>query len=195
MGWPRWPTWRGTCAGSSRGCCTTSCGCSRAAPPTSSTTTSSRAILKGWLASSGIIGTKVGPMSQGSGLVLLFHNMGEHDGSLGSWAFHKGGNGGFTQVVARAAQSFGAEIMLGAEVEPRSHQQRAGDWRGAEGRHRAVGQGRCVGGRSAAHVHAVRGSPRASARSRRQPPPLSLPGHVVEGQLRARRPAALSGTG
>src|SRR5215213_6456692 len=64
-------------------------------------------ILKGWLASSGIIGTKVGPMSQGSGLVLLFHNMGEHDGTLGSWAFHKGGNGGFTQVVARAAQSFG----------------------------------------------------------------------------------------
>jgi phytoene dehydrogenase-like protein len=75
------------------------------------------AILKGWLASSGIIGTKVGPMSQGSGLVLLFHNMGEHDGSLGSWAFHKGGNGEFTQVVARAAQSFGAEIMVGAEVD------------------------------------------------------------------------------
>ena len=75
------------------------------------------AILKGWLSSSGIIGTKVGPMSQGSGLVLLFHNMGEHDGGLGSWAFHKGGNGGFTQVLARAAQSFGAEIKLGAEVD------------------------------------------------------------------------------
>src|SRR3954453_20690180 len=75
------------------------------------------AIIKGWLASSGIIGTKVGPMSQGSGLVLLFHNMGEHDGSLGSWAFHKGGNGGFTQVLARAAQAYGAEIMVGAEVD------------------------------------------------------------------------------
>jgi phytoene dehydrogenase-like protein len=74
-------------------------------------------ILKGWLASSGIIGTKVGPMSQGSGLVLLFHNLGEHDGHLGSWAFHKGGNGGFTQVLARAAQAFGAEILTGVEVE------------------------------------------------------------------------------
>ncbi|MDH5519611.1 MAG: NAD(P)/FAD-dependent oxidoreductase [Acidimicrobiia bacterium] len=74
-------------------------------------------ILKGWLSSSGIIGTKVGPMSQGSGLVLLFHNMGEHDGHYGSWAFHKGGNGGFTQVLARAAQSFGAEIKLEAEVD------------------------------------------------------------------------------
>ncbi len=74
-------------------------------------------ILKGYLASSGIIGTKVGPMSQGSGLVLLFHSMGEHDGHFGSWAFHKGGNGGFTQVLARAAQSFGAEIILDAEVD------------------------------------------------------------------------------
>jgi phytoene dehydrogenase-like protein len=74
-------------------------------------------ILKGYIASSGIIGTKVGPMSQGSGLVLLFHSMGEHDGHFGSWAFHKGGNGGFTQVLARAAQSFGAEILLNSPVD------------------------------------------------------------------------------
>ncbi len=74
-------------------------------------------ILKGWLSSSSIIGTKVGPMSQGSGLVLLFHNMGEHDGHLATWAFHKGGNGGFTQVLGRAAQALGAEIKLNAEVE------------------------------------------------------------------------------
>jgi phytoene dehydrogenase-like protein len=74
-------------------------------------------ILKGWLASSGIIGSKVGPRSQGSGLVLLFHSMGEHDGAFGVWAFHKGGNGGFTQVLARAAQAFGAEIVLNAPVD------------------------------------------------------------------------------
>jgi phytoene dehydrogenase-like protein len=74
-------------------------------------------ILKGYLASSGIIGTKVGPMSQGSGLVLLYHSLGEHDGHFGSWAFHKGGNGGFTQVLARAAQGFGAQILLDAEVD------------------------------------------------------------------------------
>jgi len=74
-------------------------------------------ILKGYLSSSSIIGTKVGPMSQGSGLVLLFHSMGEHDGHFGSWAFHKGGNGGFTQVLARAAQAYGAEILLGSPVD------------------------------------------------------------------------------
>jgi phytoene dehydrogenase-like protein len=73
-------------------------------------------ILKGYIASSGIIGTKVGPMSQGSGLVLLYHSLGEHDGHFGAWSFHKGGNGGFTQVLARAAQAYGAEIMLNAPV-------------------------------------------------------------------------------
>jgi phytoene dehydrogenase-like protein len=74
-------------------------------------------ILKGYLASSGIIGTRVGPMSQGSGLVLLYHSMGEHDGHFGAWAFHKGGNGGFTQVLARAAQAYGAEIRLESPVD------------------------------------------------------------------------------
>ncbi len=74
-------------------------------------------ILKGYMASSSIIGTKVGPYSQGSGLVLLYHILGEHDGEFGAWAFHKGGNGGFTQVLARAAQSFGAEIRLESAVD------------------------------------------------------------------------------
>jgi len=74
-------------------------------------------ILKGYLASSSIIGTKVGPYSQGSGLVLLYHFIGEHDGVFGAWAFHKKGNGGFTQVLANAASAFGAEIRLESPVE------------------------------------------------------------------------------
>ncbi|MEO6059026.1 MAG: NAD(P)/FAD-dependent oxidoreductase [Candidatus Limnocylindria bacterium] len=74
-------------------------------------------LLKGYLASSGIIGSKVGPRSQGSGLVLLFHSLGEHDGEFGTWAFHKGGNGEFSQVLARAAEAFGAEIRLESRVE------------------------------------------------------------------------------
>lgn len=73
-------------------------------------------IMQGWLASSGIIGSKVGPRSQGSGLVLAYHSFGEHDSVYGSWAFHKGGNGGFTQVLARAAEAFGAEIRLDSPV-------------------------------------------------------------------------------
>ena len=73
-------------------------------------------ILKAYLASSSIIGTKVGPRSQGSGLVLLYHLLGEHDGVMGAWSFHKGGNGGFTQVLARAARSLGVEIQLESPV-------------------------------------------------------------------------------
>ncbi|MCA9967080.1 MAG: NAD(P)/FAD-dependent oxidoreductase, partial [Anaerolineales bacterium] len=52
----------------------------------------------------------------GSGLVLLFHSLGEIDGTFGEWGFHKRGNGGFTQTVARAAQAFGAEIRLNTAV-------------------------------------------------------------------------------
>jgi phytoene dehydrogenase-like protein len=74
-------------------------------------------VLKGYIASSSIIGTKVGPYSQGSGLVLLYHLMGEHDGEFGAWAFHKRGNGGFTELLARAAESFGVEIHLESPVE------------------------------------------------------------------------------
>lgn len=73
--------------------------------------------IAGYHISSSVIGSKVGPMSPGSGLVLLFHKMGEHDGHLGSWAFHKGGNGGFTQVLARAAEGHGATIRLDSPVE------------------------------------------------------------------------------
>ena len=74
-------------------------------------------IVKAHMAGSGIIGTKVGPMSQGSGLVMLYMGMGEHDGDMGAWSFHKGGNGGLTQVMARAAQSFGAEIRYDSVVD------------------------------------------------------------------------------
>lgn len=73
-------------------------------------------LLKGLLASSGIIGSAVGPRSQGSGLVLLYHRMGEYDGLFGTWGFHKGGNGGFTQVLARAATALGVEIVTEAPV-------------------------------------------------------------------------------
>ena len=41
-------------------------------------------VIKGYMASSSIIGTKVGPYSQGSGLVLLYHLLGEHDGEFGA---------------------------------------------------------------------------------------------------------------
>lgn len=74
-------------------------------------------LIKAMIASSGIIGSKCSPRSKESGLVWLFHKMGEYDGVLGEWGFHKGGNGGFTQVLAQAFRSFGGEIRTRASVE------------------------------------------------------------------------------
>lgn len=72
--------------------------------------------IKAYMASSSIIGSMLGPRSPGSALVLLFHKMGEYDGEFGEWGFHKGGNGGFTQVLARAFEALGGTIQCQAKV-------------------------------------------------------------------------------
>lgn len=72
--------------------------------------------LKGTLSASGIIGTYLGPRSPGTAYVLLHHYMGEIDGAFRAWGFAKGGTGGIAQAIARAAQSFGAEIRCNAPV-------------------------------------------------------------------------------
>lgn len=74
-------------------------------------------LIKAMLATSGIIGTKASPRSKESGLVWLFHKMGEYDGVFGEWGFHKGGNGEFTQVLARAVEGFGGTIQTEADVQ------------------------------------------------------------------------------
>lgn len=73
-------------------------------------------IVKASIAAGGIIGSNVGPRSQGSGIVFLYMSVGEHDGEHGAWSFHVGGNGGFMQVVRRAAQAFGVEIRTDTAV-------------------------------------------------------------------------------
>ena len=141
-------------------------------------------ILKGYLASSSIIGTKVGPRSQGSGLVLLYHSIGEHDGEFGAWAFHKGGNGGFTQVLARAAQSFGAEIVARIAGRERHHEERPGDRRRARGRHRVPRHDRGQRARPAADVPRARRPARAADATSSRPSSASA--------SRARRPRSTS---
>ena len=74
-------------------------------------------LVKSMIASSGIIGSKCGPRSKESGLVWLFHKLGEYDGILGEWGFHKGGNGGFTQALANSVRAFGGTIQTDAAVQ------------------------------------------------------------------------------
>ena len=74
-------------------------------------------IVKAMIASSGIIGSQISPRDRRSGIVWLFHKLGEYDGVSGDWGFHKNGNGGLTQVIARAFESFGGTIRLNSRVE------------------------------------------------------------------------------
>ena len=73
--------------------------------------------LKGPMSVSGIIGTFLGVRSPGTAYVLLHHYMGEIDGAFRSWGLSKGGTGGVSLACARAARSFGAEILTEAQVE------------------------------------------------------------------------------
>ncbi|MCP4424088.1 MAG: NAD(P)/FAD-dependent oxidoreductase, partial [Chloroflexi bacterium] len=70
--------------------------------------------LIGTMSASGIIGTFMGPRSPGTAYVLLHHYMGEIDGAFRAWGFAKGGTGGIANAIARAAESFGAEIRVNA---------------------------------------------------------------------------------
>ncbi len=73
--------------------------------------------VKGALATQAIIGAWCGPMTPGSAYVLMHHWIGEIDGHAGAWGWVKGGMGGLSAAMARAAEAAGAEIRTNAEVE------------------------------------------------------------------------------
>ncbi len=125
-------------------------------------------ILKGYLASSGIIGTKVGPMSQGSGLVLLFHSprrarralrlVGVPQGR--QRRVHPGAGPGRAGVRRRDHARRRGRL--------RRHQGRPGRRRRARGRHRDHGENRCQRARSASYVHPAGRAARAAERPGRE---------------------------
>jgi len=73
--------------------------------------------LKAPMSVSGIIGTFLGVRSPGTAYVLLHHYMGEIDGAFRAWGFCKGGTGTISMALARAAESFGAEIRCEAAID------------------------------------------------------------------------------
>ena len=72
--------------------------------------------VKGALATQAIIGAWCGPMTPGSAYVLMHHWIGEVDGHFGAWGWVKGGMGGVSQAMARAAEAAGATIRTDAPV-------------------------------------------------------------------------------
>ncbi|HEY8298814.1 MAG TPA: NAD(P)/FAD-dependent oxidoreductase [Candidatus Baltobacteraceae bacterium] len=72
--------------------------------------------LKGTLATDAIIGAFMAPSMPGTAYVLFHHVMGETNGKRGVWSYVRGGMGGLTQALARAATDLGVEIRTEAEV-------------------------------------------------------------------------------
>jgi phytoene dehydrogenase-like protein len=66
--------------------------------------------VKGAMATQAIIGAWCGPMSPGSAYVLMHHWIGEVNGHFGAWGWVKGGMGGVSAAMGRAAEAAGAEI-------------------------------------------------------------------------------------
>src|SRR5947209_1402559 len=72
--------------------------------------------VKGTIATDAIIGAFAAPSMPGTAYVLFHHVMGETNGKKGVWSYTKGGMGGLTQALAKAAKDLGVEIRTEAEV-------------------------------------------------------------------------------
>src|SRR5437660_1558489 len=72
--------------------------------------------LKATLATDAIIGAFASPSMPGTAYVLFHHVTGETNGARGVWSYVKGGMGGLTQALAKAASDLGVEIRTEAEV-------------------------------------------------------------------------------
>jgi phytoene dehydrogenase-like protein len=72
--------------------------------------------LKSTLATDAVIGAMAAPSMPGTAYVLFHHVMGETNGQRGVWGYVRGGMGGLTQALAKAAKGLGAEIRCDAEV-------------------------------------------------------------------------------
>jgi phytoene dehydrogenase-like protein len=72
--------------------------------------------LKATLATDAIIGAFAAPSMPGTAYVLFHHVMGETNGARGVWSYVRGGMGGLTQALAKAARDLGVEIRTEADV-------------------------------------------------------------------------------
>jgi phytoene dehydrogenase-like protein len=72
--------------------------------------------LKATIATDAIIGAFMAPSMPGTAYVLFHHVMGETNGKRGVWSYVKGGMGGLTQALAKAATDLGVDIRTEAEV-------------------------------------------------------------------------------
>ena len=72
--------------------------------------------VKASLATGAVAGTMAGPRTPGTAFVLGHHTLGVIGGVKGAWGWARGGMGGISESIARAATHFGAEIRTGSAV-------------------------------------------------------------------------------
>src|SRR5205807_6832471 len=72
--------------------------------------------VKASLATSAVAGTMAGPRTPGTAFVLGHHTLGNIGGVKGVWGWSRGGMGGISEALARAARHHGADVRTGAEV-------------------------------------------------------------------------------
>ncbi|MDQ4143430.1 MAG: NAD(P)/FAD-dependent oxidoreductase [Actinomycetota bacterium] len=73
-------------------------------------------LMRGMMASQGIIGSAAGPRTPGSAYIALHHAFGEAAGRSGAWGFVRGGMGAITSELRRVLEEAGGEIRLEAPV-------------------------------------------------------------------------------
>jgi phytoene dehydrogenase-like protein len=74
-------------------------------------------LVKGAMASPGVIGTALGVYSPGSAYILLHHVMGDVDGNIGAWGLARGGMGAISNALASALREHGGQIRTSSGVE------------------------------------------------------------------------------
>ncbi len=74
-------------------------------------------LIKGLMASQGIIGSAAGPRTPGSAYIYLHHAFGEAAGEPGAWGLVRGGMGAITAQLAALFRAAGGQIYLEAEVD------------------------------------------------------------------------------
>lgn len=73
-------------------------------------------LVRGLMASQGIIGSAAGPRTPGTAYIYLHHAFGLATGEPGVWGFVRGGMGAITSQLADVARAAGAEIRTEAPV-------------------------------------------------------------------------------
>jgi phytoene dehydrogenase-like protein len=72
--------------------------------------------VKGHMTFLGMVSIWGGPSTPGTAYTYGHHSWGEFEGQFGQWGFVRGGMGGITQALAKAAEHHGAEVRLSARV-------------------------------------------------------------------------------